>query len=295
MAPSKAVCYGEILWDVLPSGTKPGGAPMNVAYHLQQLGVSTTLISRIGKDIWGDKLISLLKQQGIESQFIQVDQDHSTGIVNAHLKENNQVEYDIVYPVAWDFISMQDDFVSLLKGAEYFVFGSLAARNEVSRNTLFQLLDAANKKVLDINLRPPHFDKATIISLLERADMLKLNDHEIRLISGWFNSYTDMKDQLKSLQDQFHLKTILVTRGENGALVNHKGVLSEHNGYKVKVEDTIGSGDAFLAGYLFQMSDNKTPEEALKFANALGAFIATQQGACPHYDLAKVFELMQQD
>lgn len=104
-----------------------------------------------------------------------------------------------------------------------------------------------------------------------------------------------MKDQLKSLQDQFHLKTILVTRGENGALVNHKGVLSEHNGYKVKVEDTIGSGDAFLAGYLFQMSDNKTPEEALKFANALGAFIATQQGACPHYDLAKVFELMQQD
>lgn len=283
------------MWDVLPSGTKPGGAPMNVAYHLQQLGVSTTLISRIGKDIWGDKLISLLKQQGIESQFIQVDQDHSTGIVNAHLKENNQVEYDIVYPVAWDFISMQDDFVSLLKGAEYFVFGSLAARNEVSRNTLFQLLDAANKKVLDINLRPPHFDKATIISLLERADMLKLNDHEIRLISGWFNSYTDMKDQLKSLQDQFHLKTILVTRGENGALVNHKGVLSEHNGYKVKVEDTIGSGDAFLAGYLFQMSDNKTPEEALKFANALGAFIATQQGACPHYDLAKVFELMQQD
>jgi fructokinase len=255
--------------------------------------VSTTLISRIGKDIWGDKLISLLKQQGIESQFIQVDQDHSTGIVNAHLKEDNQVEYDIVYPVAWDFISMQDDFVSLLKGAEYFVFGSLAARNEVSRNTLFQLLDAANKKILDINLRPPHFDKATIISLLERADMLKLNDHEIRLISGWFNSHRDMKDQLKSLQDQFHLKTILVTRGENGALVNHKGVFSEHNGYKVKVEDTIGSGDAFLAGYLFQVSDNKTPEEALKFANALGAFIATQPGACPRYDLAKVYELMQ--
>ncbi len=292
MSGHKVVCYGEILWDVLPAGAKPGGAPMNVAYHLQKLGMNPALITRIGKDDWGRKLQQLLQQQGVSIHQIQIDEQQPTGLVNAHLKENNQVEYDIVYPVAWDFIAWQDEFDSLLKQADYFVFGSLAARNEESRKTLLQLLEKAKTKVLDINLRPPHFSKQSIEDLLAKADILKLNDHEVSLIAGWYNSSDDIVDQVKIVQDQFSIDTILVTRGEKGAMINNKGRITAHSGYKVNVADTIGSGDAFLAGYLFKTASGASAEEALTFANVLGAFIATQSGACPEYDLAKVNDMV---
>jgi fructokinase len=287
----KAVCYGEILWDVLPSGAKPGGAPMNVAYHLQKLGVTATLISKIGKDSWGNELIALLQKQTIDTGYIQIDLEHATGMVNACIREGNEVEYDIVFPAAWDFISMQQGFISLIQQTKYFVFGSLASRNDVSANTLLQLLEAANTKVLDINLRPPHFTKATLKTLLYQTDILKLNAHEANLIAGWFNQFDSLQDQVKSIQEHFKIDTILVTRGEHGALINEKGNFYEHSGYKIKVEDTVGSGDAFLAGYLFKLDNNATPQESLAFANALGAFIATQSGACPPYSLEMVSHL----
>jgi fructokinase len=287
----KAVCYGEILWDVLPSGAKPGGAPMNVAYHLQKLGVTATLISKIGKDSWGNELIALLQKQTIDTGYIQIDLEHATGMVNACIREGNEVEYDIVSPAAWDFISMQQGLISLIQQTKYFVFGSLASRNDVSANTLLQLLEAANTKVLDINLRPPHFTKATLETLLYQTDILKLNVHEANLIAGWFNQFDSLRDQVKSIQEHFKIDIILVTRGEHGALINEKGNFYEHSGYKIKVEDTVGSGDAFLAGYLFKLDNNATPQESLAFANALGAFIATQSGACPPYSLEMVSHL----
>ena len=287
----KAVCYGEILWDVLLSGAKPGGAPMNVAYHLQKLGMSATLISKIGTDSLGDDLIAMLQKQTIDTSYIQIDQEHATGIVNAFLKEGNEVEYDIVFPAAWDFISMEQELISLVQQTKYFVFGSLASRNDRSANTLLQLLEAANTKVLDINLRPPHFTKATLETLLYQTDILKLNEHEANLIAGWFNQFDSLQDQVKSIQEHFKIDTILVTRGAHGALINEKGNFYEHSGYKIKVEDTVGSGDAFLAGYLFKLDNNATPQESLAFANALGAFIATQSGACPPYSLEMVNHL----
>lgn len=292
MQPNKAVCYGEILWDVLPAGSKPGGAPMNVAYHLQKLGVSSTIISRIGKDDAGDKLIALLQNHTINTGHVQTDDGHPTGIVNAYLKEGNEVEYDIVYPVAWDFISLNEPIISLVQQTKYFIFGSLASRNDVSKNTLLQLLDLAKTNVLDINLRPPHFKKNTIETLLHRADILKLNEHEVKLVAGWFNKYNKIEDQVKSIRELFKIETILVTEGEKGALLYYQDIFYKHSGFKVKVEDTIGSGDAFLAAYLFESENNKSADESLAFANALGAFIATQHGACPEYSPYQAYDFL---
>lgn len=285
------VCFGEVLWDILPSGAKPGGAPMNVAYHLQKLGLQTAIITRIGKDKWGNDLQLLLQQQGVSTEYLQIDEEHSTGLVNAALQGNNEVEYEIVYPVAWDFITWQNGLAALVNDAAYFVFGSLAARNHQSEKTLLQLLEIANTKVLDINLRPPHFSQSSLINLLPRADILKLNEHEVKLISGWFKNHHSIEDQVRILYEKFSIDTILVTRGEHGALLFQDGTFFYHEGYKVIVADTVGSGDAFLAGYLYKMANEKTPAEALTFANALGAFIAGRQGACPEYDLAEVKEI----
>jgi fructokinase len=159
MSRHQVVCFGEVLWDILPTGAVPGGAPMNVAYHLQKLNRNPALITRIGIDKNGQDLMNIFSQQGVCTDFFQVDNEYETGKVYANPDEQNEVVYDIVKPVAWDFIEWDDAFAGLLENADLFVFGSLAARNKVSRDTLFQLLEIAKNKVLDINLRNSYYKK----------------------------------------------------------------------------------------------------------------------------------------
>jgi fructokinase len=155
----KVVCFGEVLWDILPSGAVPGGAPMNVAYHLHKQQKNPALITSIGIDEKGEQLVKIFSDYGICTDFFQVDYEHETGKVFAEPNEHNEVVYEIVKPVAWDYIKWEDDFENLVSNANYFVFGSLASRNNVSKKTLFQLLEYAENKVLDINLRAPHVNR----------------------------------------------------------------------------------------------------------------------------------------
>ncbi len=261
---------------------------MNVAYHLQKQGLPTAMISRIGRDERGEKLLSILQQAGLSTQFIQQDETHQTGIVNATLHESNEVTYEIVQPVAWDFLAPAESLTELVKEAQFFVFGSLASRSPVTAATLWQLVEAANTRVVDINLRPPHYSQPLVERLLRSADIAKLNEHELPLISAWYGHNNGEEAQVKALQERFSVNTIIVTKGGDGALVCDNGTIFRHPGYKVTVADTIGSGDAFLAGFLAKTKEGKPIAERLQFANALGAFIASKQGACPAYNLQEV-------
>lgn len=283
-----AVCFGEILWDILPTGAKPGGAPMNVAYHLQKQGLQTALISRVGKDKWGDDLLSLLTANGVSTDYVQQDEKYITGIVNATVHESNEVTYEIVQPVAWDFVSKEDGLTELVQQAAFFIYGSLSARHYTTANTLWRLVEAANTKVVDINLRPPHYTKELVEQLLQSADILKLNEHELPLISLWYATPKTEEEKMKVLQDRFRIPNIIVTRGGDGAMVCQDGKVFYHPGYKVKVADTVGSGDAFLAGFLVKTKEGLPIEERLQFANSLGAFIASKEGACPNYELNEI-------
>src|SRR5689334_7983525 len=129
----KVVCSGEILWDILPAGAVPGGAPMNVAYHLRKLGLNPNIVTRVGIDDRGKKLIDLLNENGISADHIQLDYDIPTGIVNATANSHGEMQYDIVAPAAWDFIALDDATLELVKEAGYFIFGSLVNRNAISR------------------------------------------------------------------------------------------------------------------------------------------------------------------
>ncbi|MGZ3838577.1 MAG: carbohydrate kinase family protein [Flavisolibacter sp.] len=286
------VCFGEVLWDILPSGPLPGGAPMNVAYHLKKLGVNPALITKIGRDDYGKELVNILSSCGVSTAFFDVDENHATGMVYANMNDHHEVVYDIVYPAAWDFIEWKEEYRELMKQARYFVFGSLASRNKMSSDTLMQLLELAKIKVLDINLRPPHFHPAKVELLLQYADIVKMNEAELELITDWSGQFNSMEDRIKLVQDRFNIETIIVTKGGEGAVVNHRGILHEHPGFKVIVADTIGSGDAFLAGFLSQMDKGAPVSEALAFASAIGAFIATRPGACPPYEINQITELM---
>lgn len=282
----KAVCFGEVLWDILPHAQLPGGAPMNVAYHLNQLGVPATMISRTGKDELGTRLLDFISSKGVPVQCIQQDEKYDTGTVLATVG-NNHVSYDIIQPVAWDFIEYSIALQQLVSSAPYFIFGSLVARNETSRHTLFELLESADRKVLDINLRKPHYEKATLDYLLQYADILKLNDDELDILSDWYGFSGSEEDRIRAFGDRFHLHTVITTRGDKGAIVLQDGVCCTHPGYKVTVADTIGSGDAFLAGFLSQTIRGAALQEAVSFACGMGAFIATHNGACPVYTKAE--------
>ncbi len=285
-----AVCFGEVLFDILPDKKLPGGAPMNVAYHLNQMGIPTAMVSSIGDDELGNELLDYFTSKKVSGKFIQKDYEHDTSRVLAKV-EGNQVTYDIIKPVAWDFIKYNKAIENLVSKARYFIFGSLGARSEVSKRTLFELLEIAPFKILDINLRPPHYENTTLEYLLQHADMLKLNDQELEILSGWYGFSGNEKEQMESLKDKFHFNTVITTRGDKGAAVLHEGGWYEHPGFKVQVADTIGSGDAFLAGYISRFMQQMHTAEILEFACKMGAFMASRPGACPSYTMAEVEEV----
>ncbi|WP_190295285.1 carbohydrate kinase family protein [Mucilaginibacter rubeus] len=281
-----AICYGEILWDVLPDGPQPGGAPLNVAYHLNKLGVQTSLVSKIGKDTNGQKLENLLDDWGIKKHLLQTDTEHPTSQVIAKMNNGNEVSYEIIFPVAWDFIGDSKNIIDCLRPSTYFVFGSLASRNDVSRRTLMELLESDAIKVFDINLRPPFVTRDLLGELLHKADIVKFNQAELEMVQSFFRgSFGKESEQIGFIQEHFNVPEIIVTKGEFGASYYKNDKAYHAAGREVKVKDTIGSGDSFLAAFIAGHYHGVSPENLLKNAIAMGGFIATKKGGCPDYKI----------
>jgi fructokinase len=279
---------------MLPSGKMPGGAPMNVAIHLRNLGMEVACITKVGNDNLGDELKGFLKSKGCADTWVQVDQDHPTGTVNVNISERTNVQYEIVHPVAWDFISATPEALEVAKSAYAFVFGTLACRDQPSRDTLFKLLENSKAiKVFDVNLRAPYYSKELIESLICKADIVKMNEDELNIIHDWFELPSSALEQkVKSIKSKFGLKKVIVTRGGDGALLVDESGLYTSNVYKVEVKDTIGSGDSFLAGMIKNIYLKNSPERSLNYACALGALVAQHHGANPPIRESEILRLM---
>ncbi len=285
----KVLCFGEALWDMLPSGPKPGGAPMNVAIHLNKFGTDVSMASRIGKDKSGDDLKAFIERSGLSTDLIQVDESLPTSKVLVHLDNNNNATYEICNPVAWDNIEQTDSLKEAAAEAGVVIFGTLAARSEKTRNTLMSILEHDCLKLVDINLRQPYDKKEIVETLVRKADVVKLNDEELIVISQWFNKHKhDEKSLLHWLSSEYEIGTIVMTRGEHGAIALRDGEFYEHPGFKVNAVDTVGSGDAFLAGFLVSIINGSAIEEALAYACATGALVATKTGGTPDYSLSEI-------
>ncbi|MDO7846356.1 carbohydrate kinase [Hymenobacter sp. M29] len=285
-------CFGEILWDILPTGKQPGGAPFNVAVHLHQLGLPVRFISRVGDDELGTELVEFVASKGVDTSLIQQGKTHLTGVVKANVDDANEVTYKIVQPVAWDYIHFDADVEAAAATADAFVFGSLAARQAGTRETLYRLLETAKFKVFDVNMRPPHYTREVVKYLLGKANMVKMNHHELAEIMAWFGAETDDAAAMQWLVTRFDLQVVCVTCGADGAMLWANNQLYRTPGVPVQVQDTIGSGDAFLAALLRCWLTGHAPEAALRFACAAGALVATHQGATPAFAEADVRALM---
>lgn len=282
MKQSNIICFGEMLWDMLPTGKQAGGAPMNVAVHLKNLGLNPLIISRVGNDELGDELLDFVTNHGLSTDLIQHGKTHLTGVAKANVSDKNEVTYKLVHPVAWDYITHNEAIEKAVEQADIFVFGSLIARSQESRETLHYLLSKAKFKVFDVNLRSPFYDQETVENLLEKADMVKMNSHELTLISNWNREIIEEKTAILFIAKHFNISMICVTRGEKGAILFINGEFYEHAGFEVEVTDTIGSGDSFLAALLTDLIAKNDPNESLKFACAMGSLVATYQGATPY-------------
>jgi fructokinase len=281
MSKPTIVCFGEMLWDMLPSGKQAGGAPMNVAVQLKNLGLNPLMISRVGEDELGEELLAFLQERGLSPDLVQQGKTHLTGIVKANITDQNEVVYKIVHPVAWDYIQPEGALLTIAATSDVFVFGSLVARSVDTRQTLLHLLEKAPFKVFDVNLRSPFYDQAGIEELLYKADMVKMNEHELALIASWSGLSNVLESAIEGIAARFDIATICVTLGAEGAMLWKNNTFYRNAGFKVVVNDTIGSGDAFLAGLLSHLTQGKTPEESLQFACAMGSLVATHQGATP--------------
>ena len=278
----KAVCYGEVLWDVFPDHEKIGGAPLNLALRLAKLGFNTTVISRIGNDLRGKKIIEYLKKNEIITDLISTDEHLSTGKVAVELDKSGSATYTIEYPAAWDKIELSEELFKTVRKADVFVYGSLASRDDISKNTMVELLKVAPYKVFDLNLRSPHYSSDLLLKLIHYADFIKFNDDELFEFAEMIDSpYNSLEQNLRFIAEKSPAKTICVTKGRHGAVLLHRGKLFYNSGYNIKVKDTVGAGDSFLASLIAKLFNDESPQESLDFACAMGALVASHEGANP--------------
>lgn len=298
------VCFGEVLWDVFPNRKKIGGAPLNVALRLQSLENNVSIITRIGEDSDGEGIFQFIKENGVAVDNIQIDSELKTGEVAVSLNEEGSASYTINYPRAWDRIQLTKSAKEITSASDAFIFGSLIARDHNSKQTLYSLLEIAPYKIFDVNLRAPYYTKEVLNNLMESADFIKFNDdeiieivtdlimkaadfkkfgnHEISEIIDKLNSETqNLEGSIKFIAQQTNTKSICVTLGSKGAILFYNDTFYYNKGHKINVVDTVGAGDSFLAALTDRLLDGEAPQNAIDFACAVGAVVASSEGANP--------------
>lgn len=289
----KVTSFGEVLWDDFPSGKVLGGAPLNVVVRLKALGADSSIISCRGDDEDGEELLRQILSKHVNADLVQICPDQATSLVKVSLDKSGSASYEIVYPCAWDRIQVQPEALQRVAESDAFIFGSLATRDEVSRATLEQLLEQAKFKIFDVNLRKPHYDTDRLLATMKKVDMVKLNDDELYELAEVYGSpYNSIEQNIAYIAKLTGVETLVVTLGSHGAALYRDGQLYRHSGFRVKVADTVGSGDSFLAGLTYKLLNNADPQEAVTFACALGALVASRHGATPEISLQEIETFM---
>lgn len=285
MNPPTVIGLGEILWDLLPSGRQLGGAPANFAYCSHLLGNRGIIASRVGNDQLGKDIRAALEKAGIPDPFVQSDESQPTGTVQVQVDAEGQPKFEITQPVAWDYLDWTNEWQDLAKSADAVCFGSLAQRSEKSRTTILNFLRATQPHTLlifDVNLRQEFFSGEIICQSLVCANAMKLNHEEVPRVKKLL-AMTEPDDILfcRSLIERFDLKFVCITRGAKGSLLCDRREVHQHAGYRVKVKNTVGAGDAFTAALVHQYLRQSTLAEMNDTANRMGAWVASHSGAMP--------------
>lgn len=277
------VGIGELLWDVLPTGKKAGGAPINFVYHATQLGAEGYAISAVGKDELGEEIVQELDNNHIAHCIESVD--YPTGTVEVAL-EKGIPTYNIIENVAWDHIPVSSKAIEIVKEAKAICFGTLAQRNMDSRKALTELLSYAPEEALrffDINIRQNYYSKELILDLLGKANILKINDEELEMLRPMMGLEGDYEVCCKALLEKYGLKYVILTAGSKFSAIYSTDENSVIGTPKVAVADTVGAGDSFSGAFVYSILAGKSLKEAHRKAVNTAAFVCSKEGAWPEY------------
>ncbi|HLZ44015.1 MAG TPA: carbohydrate kinase [Candidatus Sulfotelmatobacter sp.] len=281
----KVVGLGEVLWDLFPGGACLGGAPANFAYITTLMGDQGIVASRVGEDSQGIEALRRLEELGLDIDYVQTDREHRTGVVSVMVDGAGQPQFQIADPVAWDFLEWTPAWKDLAEQADAVCFGSLAQRSETSRAAIRRFVGAVvpgTLRVFDVNLRQSYYSAEILSESMKLADIVKLNDDELpKIISLTKVVHKDALSSAQRLIREYDLKLVCVTRGGRGSLLVRDGDFSEHPGFKVRVADTVGSGDAFTAGLVHEYLHGAPLNLMNEVANLVGAWVASEVGAMP--------------
>ncbi len=289
----KVLAFGEILFDFIGGAEHLGGAPLNFAAHISRLGANAAILSAIGCDDRGERAVKRLLDYGVGCEYILRSPKHLTGIVNVELSGQGQPSYSILENVAYDNIAYSPrQAASILdEGWDAFYFGTLAQRNDVSRECLYDLLDRFSGGVVfcDINLRQNYYSRRIIEKSFGYADIVKINDDELRVLSKLlYDDVIEPERFFGRLACEYGIKLLVVTCGSRGCDVFAESGWFHSDGVEVDVVDTVGAGDAFSAAFLYSYLTGHTLEQSAGIANRLGAAVAGQRGAVPVYELINI-------
>jgi fructokinase len=302
MRPYRIFAIGEVLWDMLPTGKKVGGAPGNFAYHCRKQGANAGMISRVGDDELGHELLDFYRSVGLPTDHIVIDPEHPTGAVDVELDADGQPRYVFRDDVAWDHLQADTDTLALLQTADAICYGTLAGRRAESLRAIQAMIAVPPEttlRIFDVNLRAPHYTRETVLALLETADVLKLNDEELPIIAEMLghnsNDVMDSSDAglialAKRLIDRYGYKVLVLTRGERGSLLLTAAdtalgyCMSDYRSHPVQVVDTVGAGDAFTAATVIGFLAGRPLDEINRTASDLAAKVCMFPGAMTPYE-----------
>lgn len=292
----KIVAFGEVVWDILPNGKVLGGTPSNLVYRCNSFNEEGFLLSRIGDDELGKEALKRLKELGISDENVQIDTEFPTGTVTISFDENNESKYDVTLDVAFDHIEFSAEALKLARNANCLFFGLLPQRFGISKNTIRELIKESPDSLhfFDLKLFAHFFNRKVVETLLLSANVVRVKEKEISFLSRELELKSEeMEDFCAQLSLKYNVDIVLVTRGQNGVFGYHKeqGAFQEA-GYKIEIEDNIGSGMAFSAGFLHYYLNGKTIQDALRFGNAAGALNTTKRGATAFFDKSDVLKFM---
>jgi fructokinase len=286
--PYNVVGLGELLWDVFPKGKELGGAPANFAYMTSLLGDHGIVASRVGSDALGRTAGRRLERIGLRSKYLQIDAKNPTGTVKVEVDPAGQPTFEIAESVAWDFFEWTPEWERLASTADAVCFGSLAQRSPQSRATIRAFLKEVRRgttRVFDVNLRQAFYSADTLAESMKLADIVKMNQEELQTVVKLLgHTFQDDERAARWLRDSYSLQLVCVTRGVQGSLLVSGSDTSQHQGCRVVVADTVGSGDAFTAALIYHYLRRGSLATLNEAANRMGAWVASQTGATPPRD-----------
>ena len=292
----RLISIGEILWDVIEGREHLGGAPLNLSVHASRLGHDVSVVSAVGADYRGDRALEAMSGLGLPLGCVQRSDEWPTGIVTVTVADDGQPEFEIHRPAAYDSIRLDKPALERLAAwdPDWICFGTLLSAYPRGRKVLLETMDALPRarRFYDVNLRPKSFTPELVLALLGRATVVKLNQDEVHSLDVMFQkSNRTLEEFCRDHAARFGWESVCVTRGELGCAMLAHDQYVEVPGYRVRVADTVGAGDAFSAAFLHGLNAGWPTAQIGDFANRLGAIVASRPGGAAPWSLDQLESL----